>query len=331
MNTKQLTAVILVLIAGAGGTWYALRNAKPAEHGASAGSHGGEPAAAEVPKGPHGGRLLSEGDFAVEVTIFERGLPPEFRVFIYETGKPLDPAGIDLNIELLRFGGRVDRVGFKPRDDYLLGDLEVFEPHSFDVTVVAARGGKTHRWSYDSYEGRTQMSPEAARNAGIVIEPVGAAKLKQSLQVHGRVVANEDQMKHVIPRFPGIAREIHKRLGDTVAEDEVMAVVESNESLQPYEVKSAQAGTVIQKDVSAGEFVEAGETIYVVADLSSVWVDLSVYRKDFSQIKIGQSVTIDGGEGMPKAEGTIAYLSPFGAKDNQTMLARVVLPNPNGE
>jgi len=331
MNKKQITAVILVLLAGAGITWYALRYAKPAAHAGGATGHGMETVVAETPKGPHGGRLLSAGDVAVEVTIFERGVPPEFRVFLYEKNQPLDLASGKLTIELHRFGGRVDRIGFKPRDGYLLGDQEIVEPHSFDVKVILEHAGQTHRWTYDSYEGRTQMSAEAARNAGIIIESVGPVKLKQTLQVHGRIVANEDQMKHVIPRFPGVVREIRKRLGDPVAKDEVLAVVESNESLQPYEVRSAQVGTVIRKNVSAGEFVNEGETIYVVADLGSVWVDLSIYRKDFAQVKVGQSVTIDGGEGLPQAEGRIAYLSPFGAKDNQTMLARVVLPNPNGE
>src|SRR5215218_2265661 len=108
MNKKQIVAVILVLLAGVGLTWLVLRNAKPAVNG-------GEAAAAEAVKGPHGGRLLSEGDFATEVTIFERGVPPEFRVFFYDKNKPIDPAEVKLTIELHRFGGRVDTIGFAKR------------------------------------------------------------------------------------------------------------------------------------------------------------------------------------------------------------------------
>ncbi|MBI5506186.1 MAG: efflux RND transporter periplasmic adaptor subunit [Deltaproteobacteria bacterium] len=331
MKTRQIIAAILVLVVGTGVTAFVLRNAESGTTVDAKGGHADEAAASEPAAGPHGGRLLADGDFAVEVTIFERGVPPEFRVYSYAHGKSLDPPGIQLTIELYRFGGQVDRIGFTQRDDYLLGDQEITEPHSFDVKVIAERDGKTHRWEYNSYEGRAQISAQAAQNAGVVIETVGPAKLRQTLQVHGRIAANEDQMKHVIPRYPGIVKEIRKRLGNPVAKGEVLAIVESNESLQPYEVKSEQAGTVIHKDVTAGEFVKEGKAIYVVADLSSVWVDLNVYRKDFSRVKVRQSVTIDGGEGMPTAEGEIAYVSPFGAKDNQTMLARVVLPNPNGE
>ena len=137
-------------------------------------------------------------------------------------------------------------------------------------------------------------------------------------------------MTHVIPRYPGVVKQVRKRLGDAVAKDEVMAVVESNDSLQSYEVKSSIAGTVIQKHVTPGEFVKEGEMIYTVADLGTVWVDLNVHRKDFNKLKVGEVVTLFASEGQTNATGAVSYISPFGAKDTQTMLARVELPNPTG-
>ena len=329
MNIKQITAIILVLLAGGGLTWYAVRNAKPAAHASGEGGHGGG-AAAEEAKGPHGGRLLNDGDFGTEVTIFERGAPPEFRVFCYDKGQPIDPSEVKLTIELHRFGGRVDKIGFTKREDYLVGDKEIIEPHSFDVKVMAEYKGKSAKWEYDSYEGRTTMTAEAVKTSGLVIESAGPARIKSVIKVNGRVQPNEEHMTHVIPRYPGIVKKITKRLGEAVAKDEVVAVVESNESLQPYEVKSSLAGTVIEKDVRQGEFVKEGEVIYVVADLSTVWVDLNVPRKDFDKLKVGQAVTVFAGEGLTNAADTISYISPFGAEDTQTMLARVELANPNG-
>lgn len=329
MNKKQITATILVLLAGAGLTWYVARNAKPATNASAEGGHGGGVAAEEA-KGPYGGRLLSDGDFGTEVTIFERGVPPEFRVFFYEKDKAIDPSEVELTIELHRFGGRVDKIGFAKRDDYLLGDKEIVEPHSFDVKVIAERGGKTSRWEYDSYEGRTMLTAEAVKTSGIAIESAGPARIKTAIKVNGRVQPNEDHMTHVIPRYPGIVKKITKRLGESVGKDEVVAVVESNESLQLYEVKSSLAGTVIGKDVRQGEFVKEGEVIYTVADLGAVWVDLNVNRKDFDKLKVGEAVTIFTGEGLTNATATVSYISPFGAEDTQTMLARVELPNPTG-
>lgn len=179
-------------------------------------------------------------------------------------------------------------------------------------------------------EAGVELPPEAARDSGIEVETVGPARIESSLKVFGRLLPNEEQMKHVVPRYPGVLKEVRKRLGDHVGRDEVLAVVESNESLQRYDVKSDLAGTIIEKHATPGEFVKEGEAIFVVADLSTVWADLNVYRRDAARLKEGQRVTIDGGEGLPKEEGRISYISPFGAENTQTLLARVVLPNPQG-
>jgi cobalt-zinc-cadmium efflux system membrane fusion protein len=57
--------------------------------------HGNGGSDEEVEKGPHGGRLLdfheAGEDFSVEITIYETGLPPEFRVYAYYDEKPLAP------------------------------------------------------------------------------------------------------------------------------------------------------------------------------------------------------------------------------------------------
>ena len=54
---------------------------------------GAEAAAAsgEYERGPHRGRMLRDGTFAIEMTIFEDGVPPEFHVYAYENDKPLPP------------------------------------------------------------------------------------------------------------------------------------------------------------------------------------------------------------------------------------------------
>jgi cobalt-zinc-cadmium efflux system membrane fusion protein len=116
-----------------------------------------------------------------------------------------------------------------------------------------------------------------------------------------------------------------------VSKDEVLAAVESNESLQRYEIKSDLAGTIIEKHAVPGEFVSEGEVIFIVADLSNVWVDLNIYTQDAARVKAGQSVVIDGGDGFHRDKGTIAYISPFGSESTQTLLVRVALPNPDGE
>ena len=113
-------------------------------------------------RGPNGGRLLEDGDFAVEVVIAEAGVPPEFHVYAYQGGEPVAASAFDTTIELERLGGIRDVFEFEPEGHYLRGLGVVYEPHSFDVTVSARAGAQQYEWQYDSYEGRTQIEPQVA-------------------------------------------------------------------------------------------------------------------------------------------------------------------------
>jgi membrane fusion protein, heavy metal efflux system len=85
-----------------------------------AAEHGAAPAAYE--RGPHRGRMLRDGNFALELQIFEDGVPPEFHVYLYQDDKPLALAGAQVSVELHRLDGEVNRIAFAPREDYLRGD-----------------------------------------------------------------------------------------------------------------------------------------------------------------------------------------------------------------
>jgi cobalt-zinc-cadmium efflux system membrane fusion protein len=178
--------------------------------------------------------------------------------------------------------------------------------------------------------GRAELTPEKRKNAGIVVEEAGPAKIKTALSLYGKISANQERMAHVVARFPGVVKEVRKRLGDPVAKGEVLAMIESNDSLRTYGVTSELAGTVIAKDATRGEVVTNDNTIFTVADLSTVWVDLNVFRQDFELLKEGQSVQIVHSDHKKPIDAKIDYISPFGAETTQTMLARCVIPNPDG-
>ncbi len=178
---------------------------------------------------------------------------------------------------------------------------------------------------------RIEVTEEARKKSGIAIEVAGPAVLKKTLKLNGKIGPNEERMVHVSPRFPGIVKSITKRLGDAVKTGEALAVIESNESLQPYEVKSEIDGTIIKRDIALGEFVDTSKTIFIVADLSNVWVDFSVYRHESESLGVGQKVLIQPTESADKIESTISYISPFGLENTQTTLARAAVPNDNGQ
>lgn len=281
----------------------------------------------EPEKGPNGGRLLRDGDLAVEVTIFERGVPPEFRVFVSAANKPLDLATVLVTIDLRRLHGRVDSIAFQKAGAYLRGDKEVEEPHSFDVVVSAERDGKKSTWTYPSYEGRTQIAAAEAAEAGIGVELAGPAKLQIKLPLNGRIIQDNEERVHLSARYPGLVKDVRKRLGDTVKKGELLAVVESNASLQPYEVRAPINGTIIEKDVATGEFVSEKDELFVLADMGKLLVDLFVTREDFPKIHIGQRLTIDRGQGQPSIETKLTYVSPVGSAASQSLLVRAPLVN----
>jgi membrane fusion protein, heavy metal efflux system len=181
---------------------------------------------AEEGRGPHGGRLLTKDGFAIEVKIFEEGVPPEYRLYGFEDGKPIPPSSFDATITLGRLE-KTDVIRFTPRGDYLLGDQEIYEPHSFDVTVKATRDGKSYEWTYPSYEGRTEIGEEELRSAGVGIEQVGPARMKRVIELQGQIALNADRTAHVVPRLAGLVIEVRKNLGDRVTRGEVMAILDS--------------------------------------------------------------------------------------------------------
>jgi cobalt-zinc-cadmium efflux system membrane fusion protein len=108
------------------------------------------------------------------------------------------------------------------------------------------------------------------------------------------------------------------------------ALASSNERLAWYALRAPFNGTVIQKHITLGERLDGDSNPFTIADLSSVWVDINLYQRDLSHVKAGQQVTISGSSEDPPSEGTIAFVAPTIGKDTRTVLARVVLPNPDG-
>ncbi|MEW6714897.1 MAG: efflux RND transporter periplasmic adaptor subunit [Nitrospirota bacterium] len=97
-----------------------------------------------------------------------------------------------------------------------------------------------------------------------------------------------------------------------------------------YEMRAPFNGTVIEKNVALGAVLKDDAVAFVIADMSSVWVNISVYQKDMTTLRKGQSVVISAGNDVPDAKGTISYISPVTGQETRTAIARVVLPNPKG-
>lgn len=200
------------------------------------------------------------------------------------------------------------------------------EAHESDrVHVGDGKGGPGH-----GDAGGTSMTAAQLAAAGITLRKAEAATLNNTLVLNGILRANQETLVQVTPRFPGIVRQIQKRIGDLVRKDELLARVESNQSLTSYELKAPIDGTVIDRQVSLGEYASEQKPAFVIADLSTVWVDFSVYRHDIRRVSVGDRLTIDLDDGGAPVEAEISYLSPVGSAETQSALARAVVPNADG-
>jgi cobalt-zinc-cadmium efflux system membrane fusion protein len=276
-------------------------------------------------RGPNGGRLLTDGDFALELAIFEAGVPPEFHAWATLDGAPLEPRDVDLTVELARLGGGVDRIDFAPQGEYLRGNTVVHEPHSFDVTVVARHRGREHRFEYESYEGRTTIAADVARAAGIGTAVAGPGAISDELVLYGAIAPDATRVRAVHARFAGVVRSVSRNVGDAVRAGDALATIESNESLQTYTITAPIAGTVTARHAAAGEQTDA-DALFEIADFSSVWAELDVFARDRPRLSTGLPVAVKSDTGA-SATGSIGYLAPVGNRASQSVTARVVLDN----
>ena len=278
-------------------------------------------------KGPHGGRLLKKGNITAEITIFEKGTPPHFRIYALKDNQPLAPSQFRLSINLKRLNGDVQTIHFKPVNEFQQSEEVIEEPHSFDVAVTLSLLNHQYQWAYASYEGRITLPPEVANAAGIKVLQAKPVHLQKKLEVVGIITPNRETLAPIYARYPGLIKDLNKKLGDVVEKGERLATVESNESLQEYPIHSPINGTIVRKRETVGEMAKEDSPIYVVADLSTVWADLTLYRKDAKLVKKGMPVKIMSDEGSAMAESTVSYISPLGIEDSQTILARAILSN----
>lgn len=367
-------------------------------------------ASADYPRGPRGARLLSADGLQLEVTIYETGVDPHFRIYPYDASlKPLPPSQVTLTVELHRLGDRVDRFSFVPEADYLLGQGIVEEPHSFDVKVIAQFGGRSFDWSFSSIEGKVQLSDATLASTGITIATVGPREITSVLELTGQIVADDTRVAHVVPRLAGVAVTVARQTGDTVRRGDVLAVIHSREladarsaylfathhtefakaaaareeglwkkkisaeqdyltakrdaeeaelaettarqkllalgdtaaflnalekapadALPRYELRAPVDGVVMERDVTTGESVATDRTLFVIGDLSTVWIEAPIGAGDIGALRLGQTATVLSSDLGRETTARVSYLSPTIDTTTRRGMVRFALSNAGG-
>jgi cobalt-zinc-cadmium efflux system membrane fusion protein len=229
MKNKFPFSVVVILAIGVVLGFIILKSDSTSLMSLGGGSHKPIQDSETVIRGSHGGRLFSKDDFQIELTIFEKGIPPEFRAYVTDSSSKSIPfSEVKISVELKRLD-RVDMIQFNPSGQYLVGDKTVVEPHSFEVFIKALWKGKNFEWNFTSFEARAELSDEAIKNAEIETAIVGPQTIKGTLELPGEIGLDETKVLHIVPRLDGVVKQVFKHLGDKVSKGEALAIIESRE------------------------------------------------------------------------------------------------------
>lgn len=203
-------------------------------------------------------------------------------------------------------------------------------------TFCIAGGGHDHGHSKEENGGHgheeedvIRLTEEALKNSKIDIREAGPATISLQLRVNGRISPISSNVAHLASRFAGVIREVKKDVGESVEAGDVLAIVESNQNLQKFEVRAFKAGIVTDRHASIGESIKEDEALFIVMDLSQLWADFTVFQRDIPNIKIGQPIDVYVPGRSEPFKSQLSFISPIVDDTTQSRTARAVIKNPD--
>lgn len=114
--------------------------------------------------------------------------------------------------------------------------------------------------------------------------------------------------------------------------DRVAKLETASQVVSEVTVTSPAVGLLITRSVNPGQVITAGQELFVVTDLSTVWAIGDVYERDFTRVRVGFPATIT----IPSArdrvlKGRVAYIDPRVDQATRTAKVRVEVPNRGGD
>lgn len=289
--------------------------------------HGAEHAA-EQPEGPHGGRLLTEADFAVEVTLFETGIPPEMRLYAFVNDKQVAPDELTASVTLHRLDGQQDNIRFSPEQDYLVGDISIAEPHSFSVDITVNYQGRQYHWHYDNFEGRVELNERILPLTGIDTAIAKAQVLTQKTHLFGVISSPPTAQFQVKVPYPGTLTEVLVQQGDSVRKGQRIASIRNAATLKQYDIVSPANGIITDRFFNSNELIR-DEVLFTLVDYSEVYVELSAFPNDIAQLRVGMPVSVFSLHHGQSAQSSISYIAPQMTEGHIARM-RAVIDNSSG-
>jgi Cu(I)/Ag(I) efflux system membrane fusion protein len=113
-----------------------------------------------------------------------------------------------------------------------------------------------------------------------------------------------------------------------MTDDQLTELEKSGKAQSRLTIYAPQGGTVVEKPAVEGDYVKAGDPIYRIAELSTVWLMLKLFPEDATRIRFGQRVEA-AVQSIPgeKIVGRVAFIDPTVDRDTRTVGVRVELLN----
>lgn len=162
---------------------------------------------------------------------------------------------------------------------------------------------------------------------GIEFVAIGPAVIQERQSFYGETVINGNTLVHVVPRFSGTLKSVSTVLGESVRAGEVLATVESNESLSNYQVKAGIDGVIIDQDATKGEFVSNEKVLFKLANLETTWANIAIPPRLLASLKIGTPATVISQSTDARLDTQISYIRPTLSEATRSGHARLELPN----
>lgn len=114
-----------------------------------------------------------------------------------------------------------------------------------------------------------------------------------------------------------------------ISEQQIAELERTGVARRTLTLRSAFPGHVIEKHVIEGQRIRAGDDLFRVADLSSVWIEPSIFERDLPLVALGQTAEV-AFEALPgeRFEGRVTFIHPTLDDRTRTVRVRIELTNP---
>lgn len=149
----------------------------------------------------------------------------------------------------------------------------------------------------------------------------GVANERDVLEAETKLIENKINLSRAFHRL--------RNLGLTDAT--ISRIRETKETTSLLSLSAPFNGTIVENHAVIGEVINPSDTLFEIADLSSMWVILDVPENDILNFKIGMPVTIEIESHREKLfKGPISWISAHIDPNTRTLKARVKIDNPDG-